>query len=165
MSKQNLNLEKNIMAKVKSGKITMKPRWYFVLGSLLMSLGLAGVSIGIIFLTKLGFFLLRQHGPMGEWRLQLMLSSFPWWLPVLALIGLLIGIYLLKQYDFSYKKNFSLVVIGFFASLVLAAFIIDFFGLGDTWFRHGPMRKFYQGSEFKNSPARMGGWRSNKDIF
>ncbi len=86
------NFEKTIMAKVKSNEISMKPRWYFVLGSLLMVAGLAGFSVVAVFLTNLTLFLLRQHGPMGQWRLQILLSSFPLWVPVLAIAGIVFGI-------------------------------------------------------------------------
>lgn len=138
------NLEKNIMTKVKSGQITMKPRWYFVLGSLLMSFGLIGLSIGAIFLTNLSFFFLRQHGPMGEWRFQLMLESFPWWIPILAILGIVAGIFFLKKFDLSYKKNFSLIITAFVAAIVLAAFIIDLTGINDVWFGQGRMKGLYQ---------------------
>jgi hypothetical protein len=143
MSKKTLELEKNIMAKVQSGAIVMKPRWYFVLGTVLMSAGLVGLSIGAIFLTNLSFFMVRQHGPMGEYRLQLMWESFSWWIPALAIAGIGAGVWLLKKYDFSYKKNFGLLLFGFVLSILAAAFIIDCSGLNDTW-SQGPMRGFYQ---------------------
>ncbi len=167
MSKKTINLEKNIMAKVKSGKITMKPRWYFILGSLLMIAGLSGLSIGAIFLTNLSFFLLRQHGPRGDYRLQLMLESFPWWIPFLAIIGIVGGVWILKKYDFSYKKNFSLIVIGFVLSILAAAFIIDYSGLNDFWSHQGPMRGFYQRLKNQDSvfPTKKGGGQGGQRKF
>lgn len=138
------NLEKTVMAKITAGTINMKPRWFFVLGSVSMMLGLVSASVGAIFLMNLLFFSLRQHGPMGEWRLQLMMESFPWWVLLLAIGGILSGIYLLKKYDFSYKKNFSLIASVFIIAIVSAAFLIDLTGINDLWFRQGPMRKFYQ---------------------
>lgn len=158
MSKKTISLEKNIMAKVKSGQIIMKPRWYFVMGSLLMIAGLISFSIGAIFLTNLSFFLLRQHGPMEDFRLQLMLDNFSWWIPPLAIIGILGGVWLLKKYDFSYKKNFGLIVVGFVLSILAAAFIIDYSGLNDFWSHQGPMRGFYQKLKNQDSviPTKRG---------
>lgn len=132
------------MAKVKSNEISIKPRWYFVAGSLLTIAGLVGFSLGAVFLTNLTLFLLRRHGPMGQWRLEIMLNSFPWWIPVLAIAGLVLGVRLLKKYDFSYKKNFWLIIGGFIVSIILAAFLLDYLGLNDSWSRQGPMRRFYQ---------------------
>ena len=156
MSKKHITeptaLEKTIMAKVMSCEISMKPRWYFLLGSVFMMLGAIGLSIGAVFLANLTLFLLRSHGPMGQWRLQTMLTSFPWWVPILAVIGMILGIRIFRKYDFSYKKNFPLIVIGFIASILIAAAILDFSGLSDTWFTRGPMRQFYQRLE-RQDPA------------
>lgn len=146
-----VDFEHTIMTKVKSNEISMKPRWYFVLGSLSLMLGFVGFSIGAVFLTNLTFFLYRRHGPMGEWRLQHLLTSFPWWVPMLAVLGLVLGVLQLRKYDFSYKKNFSLIILGFIFSVLLAAFVIDQLGLNDIWSRQGPMRRFYQQIEEQNS--------------
>ena len=156
-----VDFEKAIMAKVKSNEISMKPRWYFVLGSLFMVAGIVGISIGAVFLTNITLFLLRQHGPMGEWRLQSMIQSFPLWVPLLAVVGIFFGIVLLRKYDFSYKKNFLMVIIGFILSIVLTAFLMDFMGLNDIWARQGPMRRFYQSIDGKNITLPNGqgqGW-------
>jgi len=144
-----VDFEKTIMAKVKSNEISMKPRWYFVLGSFFMVIGIVGISIGAVFFTNITLFLLRQHGPMGQWRLQSMIQSFPLWVPLLAMVGIVSGIVLLKKYDFSYKKNFLMVIIGFIISIVLTAFLLDFMGLNDVWARQGPMRRFYQSIDGK----------------
>jgi hypothetical protein len=151
-----VNLEKAIMAKVKSNEISMRSRWYFILGSFLTIIGLVGFSILAIFLTNLTIFLFRQHGPMGQWRLQLLLNNFSWWIPVLAVLGIIGGIWLLKKYDFSYRKNFWLIIFGFIISIILAAFILDYSGLNDTWSRQGPMKRFYQQIENRNSTFQRG---------
>lgn len=152
---KNTDFEKEVMAKIKRGEITMKPKWYFVVGSLMMGAGLVGVSIGAIFLVNLTLFLLRKRGP-GLMRLELMLTSFPWWVPILAIVGILIGIWLLKKYDFSYKKNFLLIVVAFVVSIIMAAWLIDSLGLNETWSRRGPMRRFYQQFERRDNNFPQG---------
>ena len=148
------------MAKVKSNEISMKPRWYFIMGSLLTIAGLVGFSIGTVFLTNITLFLIRRHGPMGQWRLQQLLSSFPLWIPVLAILGIVLGIWMLRKYDFSYKKNFWLIILGFIFSVILAAFVIDQLGLNDMWSRQGPMRRFYQQIEGQAFPRGQGQGRA-----
>jgi len=81
---------------------------------------------------------------MGQWRLQQLLTSFPWWVPILAVAGIVLGVIMLKKYDFSYKKNFWLIVVGFILSVFLAAFVVDQLGLNDIWSHQGQMRRFYQ---------------------
>ena len=109
-----------------------------------MVIGLTGLTIVSIFLMSLTAFSLRVHGPMGEIRYQQLLSNFPWWAPLLAVIGMTLGIVMLRKYDFSYKKNFWVIVAGLIVSIILAAFVIDYLGLNDAWSRQGPMRRFYQ---------------------
>lgn len=149
------------MAKVKSNEISMRPRWYYVLGSVFMMAGLTSFTIGAIFLTNITLFLLRQHGPMGQWRLQTMIDSFPLWVPLLAIAGIALGILMLKKYDFSYRKNFLVIVTGFVVSIILAGFVLNYLGLNDTWSRQGPMRRFYRQIEgqYETAPRRPGqGW-------
>jgi hypothetical protein len=155
------DFEKTIMAKIRSNEIFMKPRWYFLLGSFSMITGLVGLSIGVAFLTNLTLFLFRQHGPGGQWRLELILNSFSWWIPAVAIIGISLGIWLLKRFDFSYKKNFPLIVIGFIFSIFIAALAMDVFGFNDIWSKRGPMRRFYQQLENRDSIPQRGRGRLN----
>ncbi|MCR4329033.1 MAG: hypothetical protein NUV65_00630 [Candidatus Roizmanbacteria bacterium] len=160
MSKKNVvkqaDIEKAVMAQVRSNKVTMKPRWYFIVGSLFMMIGLIALSIGAVFLTNLTLFLLREHGPMGQLRLQFLLDTFSWWIPTLAVVGIVFGVWILKKYDFSYKKNFLLITVGFVLSIIVAAFVIDSIGLNEMWARQGMMRRFYQRIENQNVPATRG---------
>ena len=138
------DIEKNIMTKVRSKTLTMKPKWFFVLGSVSLFMGLIGTFIVGTFLTNLTFFLTRQHGPMGQWKLEQMLSSFPLWVPLIAIAGIVLGILFLKKYDFSYKRNFLLIILGFVASILISAFILDYTGLNNLWMMRQPMRRFQQ---------------------
>ena len=140
---------KKIMNKIKLEKIKMRPRWYFVVGSVLLIVGLVVLSIGIMFLINLVFFALRAQGPMVDRRAAMMLFYFPWWRLGLSMLGMLAGIKLLKKYDFSYKKNFNLVVAIFVLTMLTAGLLFDRMGLNERLMRRRPMmQKFY----FKNKP-------------
>jgi len=147
MSKKNkLNFKANIISQIKAGKIGMKPKWYFVAGSLAMFSGLVGLSMGIIFLVNLSIFLIRRNGSLMPWRLQTILSTFPWWIPVVAFFGIILAIWLFKKYDFSYKKNFPLLIVTFVISVLLAGFLLDKLGLNE-YLSKGRMKRFYQNVE------------------
>lgn len=138
------DFESNIMDQVTGGQISMRPKWYFVLGSIASFLGMVGISVGIIFLLHISIFLVRSHGPMSAFRLETMVRNFPVWIPLAALGLTIAGIFLLKRYDFSYRTNFWAVVSGFLASLLIASILIDITGIGDAWVRRGPMRRYFQ---------------------
>ena len=131
------------MSRIKSGDVQMKPRWYFVLGTLGMILGLASLAVVSVFLISLVSFSLRTHGPMGDIRYQQLLASFPWWAPVIALVGILGGVLLLKKFDLSYKKNFLIIIVIFVGSILIAGLAIDYLGIDSLWARGGMMRGFY----------------------
>ena len=144
MSEKQINLEKEIMTKIESGQIKMKPRWFFVVGSLATILGLVGLSVLSIFLVSLMSFSLRTHGVMGEIRYQEILSNFPWWAVLVAIGGLGAGLFILKRYDFSYKKNYLAFSLGVILAILVAGWLVDYVGLDKVWSNQEPMRKLYQ---------------------
>lgn len=129
------------MEQIKENKISMKPRSYFVLGSIFTFVGLVTSVISSIFLISIINFLLKEHGPMGDFRLSLMINSFPWWLPILAVAALIFGIWNLLKYDFSYKTNYLIIIIGFVAAIIIAGWAIDKTGFDNLWLNQGPMRR------------------------
>ncbi len=139
------------MSRIKREHITMKPRWYFIVGSLAMVLGIIGLSVVSIFFVNIIVFSLRTHGPMGAIRYQQLLSSFPWWAPMLVVIGLGFGIWMLKKYDFSYRKNFLLVILGFITAVIISGILIDYLGINKFLLRQGQMRRFYQQIQNQNT--------------
>lgn len=173
MSKKPINRQKkpesrvvnNVMTKIESGTVTMKPKFLFVAGSVLTVVGIAASSILSVFLIALIRFATRTHGPMGEYRLQELVSSFPWIALVFAVAGLLGGILLLRRYEFVYKKNFFLIASFFAGALILAALLVDITGIGDTWFRQGPGRYLVPryGNQINGIPGQgQGFWKRNR---
>ena len=118
----------------------MKPKWYFIVGSIVMFAGLVFSILSAVFFISVMSFVLRSHGPMGQYRLEAMLSSFPIWAPVCAIAGVLMGFWFLKQYDFSYKKYFIPIVISLVSAVIVTGIAIDYFRWNDQWFNRGPMQ-------------------------
>jgi len=164
MSKELKNITGVVMDKIHHGKIKMRPKVYFIAGSLLTFLGLVASMLISVFLIGLMRFSLRTHGPMGEYRLDQILSSFPWWAVIVAILGLVIGTWLLRRYDFSYKINFKVMVIGFVVAIIVVGWVIDMTGLNDILFRRGPkqgiMRQYLQENNIQPGQGR-GKWKNN----
>ncbi len=140
MSNKKINIKQNVMEQIKENKISMKPKSYFILGSVFAFIGLIASVVFSIFLISIISFLLKEHGPMGDYRLALMLNNFPWWILVLAIAGLVFGIWNLSRYDFSYKTNYLYLIIIFIFAIIIAGFIIDKTGFDNLWLNQGPMR-------------------------
>ncbi|QLG69414.1 MAG: hypothetical protein CH104c_0182 [Candidatus Woesebacteria bacterium] len=149
--KNKKNLEKKVVTMIKKGQIKMRPKWYFVAGSLFATIGLIGSSISAMFLTNFIFFLIRKNGP-GFGRIEMAIQIFPWWLPFLAILMVCLGVLLLKRYDFSYRKNFLVIILIFILSIIFSAWVIDKSGINEIWSKKGPMKRFYQ--EFEKGNQR-----------
>jgi hypothetical protein len=162
MSKKNqINIEKEVMSQIKSGKISMKPKWYFVAGSLLMFGSIVVLSAIAIFLINLTIFALKPHyGPGAEMRVDMLINSFPWWAPILTITGIILAIWLLRKYDFSYRKNFPLIILSFILAVIIGAVFIDVLGFNDLFARRGPMRGFYR--QFENQTENSGPKHKNR---
>ena len=128
------------MEKIHHNKIKMHPSVYFVIGSILTLTGLVASVVLSVFLVSLAQFSLRSHGPMGQYRLDQLLGSFPWWTIPVAVVGLVVGVVILRRYEFAYKHNMWLVISGFVLSVVLAGILINLTGLDNIWLKRGPMR-------------------------
>ena len=156
MSKKQQDITTSVMSRIQKEHIAMKPRWYFVMGSIAMIAGLVGLTIVSIFFVNITIFSLKTHGPMGAIRYQELLASFPWWAPVFVLVGLGCGIWMLKKYDFSYRKNFLFVILAFIAAIIISGIFMDYFGINTFLSRQGQMRRFYQQIDHQNSPYLRG---------
>lgn len=137
MSKELNKTTEEVMNKINNGNIKMRPRLYFIFGYILTIIGLVFSFTTSIFFVGLCRFAFRSHGKMAEYRLDQLISTFSWWILVLAILGLVFGIYLLRRYDFSYKINFKLVILGLMVSVLIAGFVIDMTGINDFLVRRG----------------------------
>jgi hypothetical protein len=140
MPKELKNITENIMAQINQGKLKMKPKGYFILGSILTFIGLVSAVIVSTFSVGLISFSLRSHGPMGQYKFDQMLSNFPWWTLILAVFGLILGIWFIRKYNFSYKIKPWLVIVGFILAIIIGGYIIDITGVNDVMSRRGPMK-------------------------
>lgn len=152
MSRKQVTIHSAVMQQIHEEHIQMRPRIYFVLGSLLLFVSLVLSLLSTVFLFSLTDFILRSHGPMGHYRWEQLLSSFPWWAPLLALVGVVVSIWLLKKYDFSYKRNFIFIVMGVIVAIFLASWMIDYFHFDNVWFQRGPMHGMMR-EYLQNSPS------------
>lgn len=122
-------------------------------------LGTVFSTVSTIFIFNFILFLLRRYyGPMYQYRLNLILTNFPWWMILFGILGVISGIKLLKEYEFSYKKNFFLIVIGYLLVIFVSAYLIDYFNLNKFW-EGGYMRRFYKDGFYKNNQFyKKGPW-------
>ncbi len=141
MSKELKNITDSIMGQIHQGKIKMKPRLYFIIGSILSFVGVVLSILTTIFVISFIRFSFLAQGPMGEYKAEELVSHFSWFGPIFAILGLVIGIWLLRQYDFSYKINFRIMVVIVILAVTVAGIVLDMTGLNNIIFQHGTVQE------------------------
>jgi hypothetical protein len=95
------------MEKITKEEVVIKPKIYFIVGSVSL-----GVGIGLIFAITTWFITLqiykfRAHNLLdflryGKLGFYTVLNNFPWTEAFISVLLLATGVYLLKKYDISY---------------------------------------------------------------
>ncbi len=147
---KNNDLSKKVMQEIKRRGVTMRPRLYFVGGSILLGLGLAGAIITSTFFLNLFVFHLRVRGPLAYLQLGppgvlIFMTTFPWAILLVSVVGIAAGLTLLKRYEFSYKKNFLVLAIVLIVVIAVLGFLLERVGFNERVAPHPPLRRFYRG--------------------
>ena len=140
MSKEIKNVKEEVMSQIHQGKLKMRPKIYFVISSILAFFGVVISIVTSTFIFGLISFSIRSRSPMAGFKVWRLLSDFPWWLVFIAILGLAVGIYLLRRYDFSYKINFKIAIVALVLVIIISGWFIDLLGFNDLMVRHGPMQ-------------------------
>jgi len=144
------DLTKKVMEQIHKGQVKMHPHIYFVIGSLLLGIGLAGAVASTILFINLALFRLRTHAPFGflrfgEFGLRPFFATFPWLPLFVAAIGFAGAAILLRHYEISYKKGFVGLVVGLLALVLTTGLLLDSAGFNERVGQFRPLGPLYQG--------------------
>ncbi len=135
--------QKEILTKIKQNKIKMKPKIYFVLGGILLGIGLGLTIILAVFAVNVGFYKFLFLGRFSE-RVIFLITLF---------IGA--GILLLRQYEFSYKRDFAKLVGLLVAGILLLGLALSQTKINQKAQRVRHLRIIYQNSRPLPTPLRI----------
>jgi hypothetical protein len=134
MDSQPKTLAEKISNQIKTHSIHMRPRAYFIAGAVALGSGFALSVLIAIFAIGVSVFRLRIHTPFqylqaGSGGFRIFLLTFPWIPLVIAIAFIIMGVVVMRKYDFSYKHAFSGIFIGFLATVVVVGIISDAAGI------------------------------------
>lgn len=150
-SKQK-DIAKKVMKKIKKDEVRMRPKSYFVAGSVLLALGLFATVVSSALFAHSAMFNIRTLAPFAYFRLgapgiRPFLFAFPW-LPVLISGSLIyLGVYFLKKYDIAYKKNLGLLIVGIIAAVLIGMGLFAKFRVERAAKNVKGLRNFYREKE------------------
>jgi len=162
------NIQENLLNKIKTGEITMVPRWRFVLHSLLVAVATIVVALIAVYLLSFIMFALHESGlifaPLFGWSgIVLFIVSSPWILIGLLGIFLCLLYLLVSRYSFSYRKPLVYSIVGVVLMVVAVSSLIQQTALHhrtrDFVERHNfpGLAPLYRNAERKPSRAMTGG--------
>ena len=162
-------ITKKVMKKIQRGEVKMKPRFYFVAGSILLGIGTAGMVVLAVFFTHLLFFRFRIFTPFAFLRLGHMgwrpfILHFPWWPLFLSFFGLWGGFKLLRRFDFTYQKGLWLIALSLLTLVAIFGFLFDRLNPEEPLGRLRPLKPFYE-LQMKDQKMVVGQVKQVKELF
>lgn len=142
--KNKTDFTKNIMDRINSDKIKVRPRYQFIIAAVLIIIGILGTIISSAYFFGLSIFAFRARGPLSNIGITRALGDIPWWALVIALLGLGLGYWLWKKSETTYKITPSTAIVTMLIIALTAGIIINSMGWGDAWFKRGLIKKFYR---------------------
>lgn len=127
---QKINIEDRVMQEIAEKKVVMRPRTYFILGSFFLGMGIVGFSFLAAFFINILIFHFLENQPfnllqLGPFGLRVFWRTFPWEALLIGIGGVLAGLFLLKQEEFSYKKGFLGLFLALFFAIMVTSVIIN----------------------------------------
>ncbi len=156
---EHKSIQENIIESIKSGKINMKPRWYFMLKIVLNILLVSVVFFATVYLLSFiglvlhekDLFNLFDLSPRG---MKMLMTSIPWIIVMLSITLVMVLYVLVKDHAFVYKKPLAYILFGLISLVVLIGFVVHMFDVNFRLARIGedrrppvigPMHKYYRG--------------------
>ncbi len=135
------NIKGEVLKKIISGEVAMKPKYYFVLKLCLLVLLVALVFLSSIFLLSYIIFNVRIGGEVfllgfGKQGLYHFIVAFPWIMLILTTILLLTLDWLLKSFRFGYESPILYLFLFTLVIMTLLGSVINF-----TSFHKGLMQQ------------------------
>src|SRR4030042_4792350 len=123
------SLQNSILEKIKSGQAKIRPKWHFVLKTLLLAAGVLFGTLALLYLASFVLFVLRQTGswflPSFGWRgIMVFLISMPWLLVILGVVFIILLELLVRHYSFAYRNPLLYSLLGIIVFVIIASVFV-----------------------------------------
>lgn len=155
-NKTSASVSDTVLQQIKHGKVTMRPRTYFVLLSIVSVVAITTASLVLAYCFSMLFFWTRivaSDTPAWGARANLSdaASNFPWWAVTVALAMFIIAVWLIKKQGHMYRYKTSVIIGGVAVVTLLVALVLSLLGVG---VEHKSTERF-------NDSMRQPGWQRN----
>lgn len=129
-----IDISQKVLKQIKDEGLKPKPKWIFWLSSLLMAIGFGALIFVIGFLLNLVLFKIQYSAVidcqcLDNAIMQCATNDFPVWILVLAVLGMTLGLWLFKKFEFAYRHPWWVYMIGEIVLVVIIALILNVSGV------------------------------------
>jgi hypothetical protein len=124
INQRKKSISGNVLDKIQSGRIKMRPKIYFILKSIFIVISIFIIALFILYLISFITFSMRASGawyllPFGSPGIKATFTLAPWLLISLGVVLIIVLEILVKHFSFAYRRPvlYSLLVIMIFAFL------------------------------------------------
>jgi hypothetical protein len=123
------SIRDNILKSITDGRVTMRPKWHFVLRAILLISGIVLAVLALLYLISFIIFILHQTGSwfvpsFGLHGINEFLISFPWLIVLVAAIFLILLEILVRRYSFGYQKPLLYTTVGILILVTIGGFVV-----------------------------------------
>ena len=141
-NKKATTIEKEVMAKIQTGKVHMRPRSYFILLGSLIAIAISLLSFVSVYLMSVWTFwqriIINDRPAFGAKRnLANLLETFPWWALILGIVLLICIIYLVKKTGHMYKIRLVYLIPIIIVGFIIVGFVLSYSDLPVFFNGHG----------------------------
>lgn len=128
-------IQTNVLGKIHSGTVRMRPRIYFTILWLLGVLTSIAAGLLVAYLMNMLTYIIRIYTATtpaygARQNLSQAIASFPWWAVVLSFTLAAAAIWLMRKYGRIYRYRMSVIIIGFLAISVIIGVGMSYANIG-----------------------------------
>lgn len=136
------SIETDVMSKIKTGQVKMKPRVYFTILGVIGVLGTVLFTVAATYFMSIVLLWVRLMAVDGrafglKRNLYSMISDFPWWALLIGVLLLVISVYLLRRIGRLYKIKMVYLLLAVLGVALLIGTILSCSNLPGMFNRQG----------------------------
>lgn len=156
-------IERRVMAQIKSGRVKMHSRLYYILVALQSLVIITILAVAVSYFISLSSLWLRIQTATGRaygarQNLTELVNNFPWWAVVLAVLGLLALVFMVKRLGVLYKIRLVYIIPLIIIAALIIGFGLSYTQLPNTFKKHRQDAKICDGST-SNCTTQVRGYR------
>lgn len=130
MTSEENNVEGKALLAIENGQVKMRPKWQFLVRSILLVISAILSLLAILFLASFILFVLRQSGlwfapGFGLSGFGIFFRSLPWVLILLVIILVILLEYLVRKYSFGYGRSLFISMLAILLIALTGGIILE----------------------------------------